>query len=110
MTDTDPVAGNAGVKPIDAAAIPKCTSVITPMKFIRTKVLNNMPIGWTVSKQENNHRRQLKLVTGRAAHQCTILLVKLKRRIYWDPAKETFTNNDKEAIAMLSKLPEEKKI
>jgi hypothetical protein len=34
--------------------------------------------------------------------------MKLKRKIYWDPATETFKNNDKEATAMLSR-PRRKK-
>jgi hypothetical protein len=29
--------------------------------------------------------------------------MKLKRKIYWDPAKERFSNNDPEATAMLSR-------
>jgi len=31
------------------------------------------------------------------------IAMKLKRKIYWDPQKEAFTNNDKEATAMLMK-------
>jgi len=36
------------------------------------------------------------------------IAMKLKRKIYWDPEKETFKNNDKEAMAMLSR-PRRKK-
>jgi len=31
------------------------------------------------------------------------IAMKVKRKIYWDPDKETFKNNDKEATAMLSR-------
>jgi hypothetical protein len=36
------------------------------------------------------------------------MAMKLKRKIYWDPVKEIIVNNDKEAMAMLSR-PRRKK-
>ena len=49
-------------------------------------------------------------VGHRSCSACLLhqIAMKLKRKVYWDPEKETFKNNDKEAVAMLAR-PRRKK-
>jgi predicted dehydrogenase len=109
VTDTDPVADDSGVKPIDASNLKMLQSVIGPnethlyesaeqhanwLDCIKTRKEPSAPV-------EVGHRS----CTACLLHH---IAMKLKRKIYWDPAGETFRNNDKEAMAMLSR-PRRKK-
>ncbi|MCS3794997.1 Gfo/Idh/MocA family protein [Niastella sp. OAS944] len=104
VTDSDPIADKDGVKPIDASN-PK----------ILQSVIGNSEIHLYHSAQQHANwldcvkSRKEPVAPAEVGHRsCTTCLLhhiamKLKRKIYWDPQKEAFTNNDKEATAMLSK-------
>jgi predicted dehydrogenase len=109
VTDTDPVADSTGVKPIDGSNPKILQSVIGPnethlyesteqhanwLDCIRTRKEPSVPV-------EVGHR---------SCSACLLhhIAMKLKRKIYWDPAQETFTNHDQAAMAMLSR-PRRKK-
>ncbi len=72
-------------------------------------VPNNMQIGWIAYKTRKEPSAPIE-VGHRSCSACLLhqIAMKLKRKIYWDPAKEAFTNDDKEAMAMLSR-PRRKK-
>ncbi len=104
VTDSDPVADKDGVKPIDASNPKILLSEIGP-KEVHLYHSTEQHANWLdcvksrkapVAPIEVGHRS----CTACLLHQ---IAMKLKRKIYWDPAKEMITNNDKEAIAMLSR-------
>ncbi len=109
VTDTDPVANNEGVKPIDASNPKILQSVIGPNE-IHLYESSEQHANWLdciksrkepVAPIEIGHRS----CTACLLHQ---IAMKLKRKIYWDPKRETIANNDKEALSMLSR-PRRKK-
>ena len=109
VTDSDPVADKDGVKPIDASNPKILQSVIGPNE-IHLYESPEQHANWldciksgkeTVAPAETGHR---------SCSACLLhhIAMKLKRKIYWDPEKEIFKNNDREAAALLSR-PRRKK-
>jgi hypothetical protein len=104
VTDTDPVADNNGIKPIDASNTKILQSVIGPNEIH----IYNSPeqhLNWLNCIQSGKQPVAPVEIGHRSCSACLLhqIAMKLKRKIYWDPAKEKFSNNDKEATAMLSR-------
>jgi predicted dehydrogenase len=103
VTGSDPVASNDGVKPLDASDPKIIKSVIGP-KEVHLYESSNHHLNWLESVQS----RKTPITTVEIAHRsCSACLLhhiamKLDRKIYWDPAKERFKNDD-EANKMLSR-------
>lgn len=104
ITDSDPVADKDGVKPIDASNPKILQSVIGP-KEIHLYESPEQHINWLDCVKSRKEPVAPIEVGHRSCSACLLhhIAMKLKRKIYWDPAKEAFTNNDKEATAMLSR-------
>ena len=109
VTDTDPVADSAGVKPIDASDPNILQSVIGPNE-IHLYESSEQHANWLDCVKTRKAPAATVEVGHRSCSACLLhhIAMKLKRKIYWDPVKEAFTNNDKEATAMLSR-PRRKK-
>jgi predicted dehydrogenase len=109
VTDTDPVADSSGVKPIDASNPAILQSVIGKNE-IHLYESSEQHINWLDCIKSRKQPSATAEVGHRSCSACLLhhMAMKLKRRIYWDPAKEAITNNDKEAIAFLSR-PRRKK-
>jgi predicted dehydrogenase len=109
VTDTDPVADRNGVKPIDASNPKILQSVIGPNE-IHLYESSEQHANWLDCIKSRKEPSSPIEVGHRSCSACLLhqITMKLKRKIYWDPAKEAFTNNDKEATAMLSR-PRRKK-
>lgn len=104
VTDTDPVADNNGIKPIDASNTKILQSEIGPNEIH----IYNSPeqhLNWLNCIQSGKQPVAPVEIGHRSCSACLLhqIAMKLKRKIYWDPAKEKFSNNDKEATAMLSR-------
>lgn len=109
VTDSDPVADKDGVKPIDASDPRMLRSVIGPNE-IHLYESSEQHANWLdciISRRQPSSPVE---VGHRSCSTCLLhqIAMKLKRKIYWDPEKETFKNNDAEALAMLSR-PRRKK-
>jgi len=104
VTDTDPVADNNGVKPIDASNPKILQSVIGPNE-IHLYDSPEQHLNWLDCIKSGKQPVAPVEVGHRSCSACLLhqIAMKLKRKIYWDPAKERFSNNDKEATAMLSR-------
>jgi len=109
VTDTDPVADDNGVKPIDASNPKILKSVIGP----------NETHLYESSEQHANWLDCIKTreapvapveIGHRSCSACLLhhMAMKLNRKIQWDPETEKIANNDPEAVAMLSR-PRRKK-
>jgi len=109
VTDTDPVADNTGVKPIDASDPKLLQSVIGPNE-IHLYESSEQHANWLDCVKTRKEPSAPVEVGHRSCSACLLhhIAMKLKRKIYWDPEKETFSNNDAAAIAMLSR-PRRKK-
>lgn len=109
VTDTDPVADASGVKPIDASNPKILQSVIGPNE-IHLYESSEQHANWLDCIKSRKQPVAPIEVGHRSCSACLLhhIAMKLKRKIYWDPVRETFTNNDKEALAMLSR-PRRKK-
>lgn len=109
VTDTDPVADNTGVKPIDASN-PKILQSVIGANEIHLYDSPEQHTNWLDSIVSRKEVVAPIEVGHRSCSACLLhqIAMKLKRKIYWDPATETFKNNDKEATAMLSR-PRRKK-
>ena len=109
VTDTDPVADSTGVKPIDASNPKVLQSVIGPNEthLYESPEQHGNWLNCIKTRKEPSATVE---VGHRSCSACLLhhIAMKLKRKIYWDPLRETFTNNDQEAIAMLSR-PRRKK-
>ena len=102
-TASDPVANSEGVKPLEASDPAIIKSVIGPNEI-------------HLYESKDHHGNWLECIKSRketiapveVAHRsCSTCLVhhvamKVKRKVYWDPVKERF-NNDDEANSMLSR-------
>lgn len=103
VTGSDPVANQDGSKPLDASDPKIIKSVIGP-KEIHLYESSNHHLNWLESVKS----RKAPITNVEIAHRtCTTCLLhhiamKLKRKIYWDPKTEKFTNDD-EANKMLSR-------
>jgi len=109
VTDTDPVADSTGLKPIDASDLKILQSVIGPNEIYLYES-SEQHANWLDCIKTRKEPSATAEVGHRSCSACLLhhIAMKLKRKIYWDPAKETFTNNDPEATAMLSR-PRRKK-
>jgi predicted dehydrogenase len=109
VTDTDPVADKDGVKPIDASNSQILQSVIDPGE-VHLYESPDQHINWLDCIKSRQEPVAPIEVGHRSCSACLLhhIAMKLKRRLYWDPVKEAFKNNDKEATAMLSR-PRRKK-
>lgn len=109
VTDTDPVADSSGVKPIDASN-PKILNSVIGANEIHLKDAPEQHTDWLNSIKTRQEPSTPIEVGHRSCSACLLhqIAMKLKRKVYWDPAKEKFKNNDKEATAMLSR-PRRKK-
>ena len=109
VTDSDPIADKDGVKPIDASNPKILQSVIGPNE-IHLYESSEQHANWLDCIKTRKQPSAPVEIGHRSCSACLLhqIAMKLKRKIYWDPKKETFSNNDKEAIAMLSR-PRRKK-
>ncbi|MEP7109157.1 MAG: Gfo/Idh/MocA family oxidoreductase [Ferruginibacter sp.] len=109
VTDSDPAADEDGIRPIDASDPKILQSVIGPGE-IHLYESSEQHANWLdciKSRQEPSSPIE---IGHRSCSACLLhqIAMKVKRKIYWDPEKETFKNNDEEAIAMMSR-PRRKK-
>jgi len=109
VTDTDPVSDSNGVKPIDASNPKILQSVIGPNE-IHLLDTPEQHINWLEAIKNGTPLSAPIEVGHRSCSACLLhhIAMKVKRKIYWDPVKEAFKNNDAEATAMLSR-PRRKK-
>ena len=109
VTDSDPVADRNGVKPIDASN-PKILKSVTGSNEIHLYDSSQQHANWLDCIKSRKEPSAPIEVGHRSCSACLLhqIAMKVKRKIYWDPEKEAFKNNDKEATAMLSK-PRRKK-
>jgi hypothetical protein len=109
VTDTDPVADKSGTKPIDASD-PRILQSVIGKNEIHLLESPEQHVDWLESVKSRKQPSTPVEVGHRSCSACLLhqIAMKLKRKIYWDPEKEAFKNNDKEATAMLSR-PRRKK-
>lgn len=109
VTDSDPVADNTGVKPIDASN-PKILQSAIGKNEIHLYESSEQHANWLDCIKTRKAPSAPVEIGHRSCSACLLhhIAMKLKRKIYWDPVNETFKNNDQEAIAMLSR-PRRKK-
>lgn len=109
VTDSDPIADKDGIKPIDASNPKILQSVIGPNE-IHLYESSEQHANWLDCIKSRKEPVAPIEVGHRSCSACLLhqIAMKLKRKIYWDPAKEAFKNGDKEATAMLSR-PRRKK-
>lgn len=102
-TSSDPGAGSVQAKKIDASDPKILTSVIGEKEFHFT-VSNNHHGNWLEAIRDNKATIAPVEEAHRACSACLLhhIAMKLKRKIYWDPAKEEF-KNDEEANKLLSR-------
>lgn len=109
VTDSDPVADKDGVKPIDASN-PKVLQSVIGSNEIHLYDSSEQHANWLDCIKSGKEPSAPAEIGHRSCSACLLhqIAMKLKRKIYWDPVKETISNNDKEALAMLSR-PRRKK-
>lgn len=109
VTDSDPVPDDTGVKPIDASN-PKILQSVIGANEIHLYESSEQHANWLDCIKTRKAPSAPVEIGHRSCSACLLhhIAMKLKRKIYWDPVNETFSNNDKEAIAMLSR-PRRKK-
>jgi predicted dehydrogenase len=101
-TASDPVNAD-GTKPLDASDPKILTSVIGPKEF-HFQVSTNHHGNWLESIRDNKQPIAPVEEAHRSCSACLLhhIAMKLNRKVYWDPEKEKF-KNDEEADAMLSR-------
>jgi predicted dehydrogenase len=109
VTDTDPVADTNGIKPIDASN-PKILQSVIGSNEIHLYESAEQHVNWLDCIKTREEPSAPIEIGHRSCSACLLhhIAMKLKRKVYWNPEKEMFTNNDAEAIAMLSR-PRRKK-
>jgi predicted dehydrogenase len=109
VTDSDPVADKDGIKPIDASN-PKILQSVIGSNEIHLYESREQHANWLDCIKTRTQPVAPVEVGHRSCSTCLLhqIAMKLKRKIYWDPEKETFKNNDIEATALLSR-PRRKK-
>jgi predicted dehydrogenase len=102
-TASDPVPNGEGVKPLDASNPAIIKSTIGPNE-IHLYESKNHHHNWLDSIRDNKQPITTAEIAHRSCSACLLhhIAMKLKRKIYWDPAAEKF-KNDEEANAMLSR-------
>lgn len=103
-TGSDPVPNRDGTKPLDASDPKIIKSVIGPDEF-HLKVSKEHHGDWLEAIRDNKEPIAPVEEAHRSCSACLLhhIAMKLDRKIYWDPAKEQFKNNDTEATNMLSR-------
>lgn len=103
VTSSDPGAGNTKAKKIDASDPKILTSVIGSNEF-HFEVSKEHHGNWLEAIRDNKNPIAPVEEAHRACSACLLhhISMKLKRKIYWDPKKEQFKNDD-EANKMLSR-------
>ncbi|HLG40960.1 MAG TPA: Gfo/Idh/MocA family oxidoreductase [Chitinophagaceae bacterium] len=103
VTSSDPGGGNTQAKKIDASEPKLLTSVIGENEFHFT-VSKEHHGNWLEAIRDNKDTIAPVEEAHRACSACLLhhIAMKLKRKIYWDPKKEEFKNDD-EANKMLSR-------
>jgi predicted dehydrogenase len=101
-TSSDPVNPD-GSKPLDAGDPKILKSVIGPDEF-HLPISTNHHANWLESIRDNKQPIAPMEEAHRSCSTCLVhhIVMKLDRKVYWDPAKEKFKNDD-EANAMLSR-------
>lgn len=101
-TGSDPVNAD-GTKPLDASDPKIIKSVIKPNEF-HFMVSKNHHVNWLESIRDNKQPIAPVEEAHRSCSACLLhhIAMKLDRKIYWDPKKEQFKNDD-EANSMLSR-------
>ena len=109
VTDSDPVADKDGVKPIDASN-PKILQSVIGANEIHLYESSEQHANWLDCIKSRKQPSSPIEIGHRSCSTCLLhqIAMKVKRKIYWDPQKEIFKNNDNEATAMLSR-PRRKK-
>lgn len=102
-TASDPVVNSDGTKPLEASDPNIIKSVIGPKEFHFT-VSNDHHGNWLEAIRDNKDTIAPVEEAHRSCSACLLhhIAMKLKRKIYWDPKKEKFKNDD-EANKMLSR-------
>ena len=103
VTGSDPGAKSEQAKKLDASDPKILTSVIGEKEFHFT-ISNSHHGNWLEAIRDNKETIAPVEEAHRACTACLLhhIAMKLKRKIYWDPAKERF-KNDEEANKMLSR-------
>ncbi len=103
VTGSDPVASADGVKPLDASDPKIIKSVIGPNE-IHLPVSEEHHQNWLDGIKAKKQPIAPVEVAHRSCSTCLVhhIAMKVKRKVYWDPAKERFKNDD-EANAMLAR-------
>jgi predicted dehydrogenase len=103
VTASDGNAGTTQAKKLDASDLKILTSVIGPNEF-HFEVSNEHHGNWLEAIRDNKNPIAPVEEAHRACSACLLhhISMKLKRKIYWDPKKEHFKNDD-EANTMLSR-------
>ncbi|MBK8089972.1 MAG: Gfo/Idh/MocA family oxidoreductase [Chitinophagaceae bacterium] len=103
VTSSDGNAGTAQAKKIDASDPKLLTSVIAENEFHFT-VSKDHHANWLEAIRDNKKTIAPVEEAHRACSACLLhhIAMKLNRKLYWDPAKEQF-NNDDEANKLLSR-------
>ncbi|MBT1695624.1 Gfo/Idh/MocA family oxidoreductase [Fulvivirgaceae bacterium PWU4] len=101
-TSSDPVSAQ-GPKPLEASDPKILTSVIGPNE-VHLYESNDQHGNWLDSIKSRKEPISPAETGHRSCTTCLLhhIVMKLKRKVYWDPAKERFKNDD-EATAMLSR-------
>lgn len=109
VTDTDPIADSNGIKPIDASN-PKILGSIIGANETHLVESSEQHVNWLESIKTRKDPSANVEIGHRSCSACLLhhIAMKLNRKIYWDPQKEAFKNNDSEATALLSR-PRRKK-
>lgn len=102
-TASDPVVNSEGMKPLDASDPKIIKSAIGPNEF-RFTVSKDHHENWLEAIRDNKDTIAPVEEAHRSCSACLLhhIAMKLNRKIYWDPEKEQFKNDD-EANAMLSR-------
>jgi predicted dehydrogenase len=103
VTASDPVPDAGGVKPLDASDPAIIKSVIGPNET-HLYVSDDHHGNWLDSIGTRHAPITNAEIAHRACSTCLIhhIVMKLKRKVYWDPATERFKNDD-EANSLLSR-------
>lgn len=103
VTASDPVAKKSNTKALEASDPKIITSTIGPDEIHLTES-NDHHGNWLASVKSRRPPIAPVEVGHRSCSTCLIhqIAMKLKRKVYWDPAKEKFKNDD-EANALLSR-------
>ena len=108
VTGSDPGAASTQAKKLDASDPKIMTSVIGPNEF-HFPVSTDHHGNWLEAIRDNKEPIAPAEEAHRSCSACLIhhIAMKLDRKVYWDPKKEKFKNDD-QANAMLSRPQREK--